>query len=41
VSLAYAIVNVRSDFVLLELQQHYLSRRWTAFQQIIVDELIE
>ena len=34
------IVNVPSDLILLELQQHLFQRR-TAFQQCVVDELIE
>jgi len=36
----YITVSVQSDIILLELQQHLL-QRWTAFQQRIVDELIE
>ena len=34
------IVNVPSDLILPELQQHLFQRR-TAFQQCVVDELIE
>ena len=38
--LAYITVNVHSDVIQSQLQQH-LFQRWTAFQQRIVDELIE
>ena len=38
--LAYITVNVQSDVILSQLQQHLL-QRWTAFQQCIVDELVE
>ena len=33
-------MSVQSDLILQELQQH-LFQRWTAIQQLIVDELIE
>ena len=38
--LACVTVSVQSDLIRPELQQH-LFQRWTAFQQCIVDELIE